>query len=385
MSHSVDRGLTSNVVPLRIDGFPSSFAVSGPYRLEPSSGETEGDLHDPWNAGNLGRELLSASQDCVEVIDRLGHLRLRNPMARRMLDDGDLGDADHTPWSQSWPSALCEPVSNALATAVAVGTARFDGCRLTPQGGSVHWDVVLPRIVAVDGRLVGVMAVSRDMTRLRRIEDGHDLRSRELSHRIKNMFALVNGIVTLSARDLPAVQCYAGTLRDRFTAMSRALEYLHVPQPDERSSRPQQTLQGLLGALLRPYDEASGTERQFIHGAMDDVPVGDGSVTGLALVIHELATNAIKHGALSGDGGTVTIDCRRVRGDMRIAWTERGGPCIERPPATRVLDRSSPGEPFEVSFAGRSRITGMRKGSGWSSASRGQAWRPDREASLLTG
>ncbi|APX85927.1 hypothetical protein BV511_15195 [Methylorubrum extorquens] len=332
MTHGVDRGLTSNVVPLRIDGFPFSCAVSDPYRLDPSSGETEDNLFDPWNAWNLGRELLSANQDCVEVIDRLGHLRFRNPMARHMLGDGDLGDADHTPWSQSWPSALCEPVSNALSKAAAVGTARFDGGRLTPQGGSVHWDVVLSRIVAVDGRLVGVMAVSRDMTRLRQVEDGHDLRSRELSHRLKNMFALVNGLVTLSARNLPAVQSYAGTLRDRFTAMSRALEYLQVPQVDERSSRSQQTLQGLLGALLRPYDEAGGTERRFIHGAMDDVPVGDGSVTGLALVIHELATNAIKHGALSGDGGTVTVDCRRVGGNMRIAWTERGGPFIERPP-----------------------------------------------------
>jgi len=349
MPHGVGRGLSSNVVPLRIDGLPSSCAASGPDPLDSSSGETDDSLFDPWNAWNFGRELLSASQDCIEVIDDLGHLRLRNPMARRMLGDGDLGDADLTPWSESWPSPLCEPVSNALATAAAVGTARFDGCRPVAQGGSVHWDVVLSRIVDVDGRLVGVMAVSRDMTRLRQVEDGHDLRSRELSHRLKNMFALVNGLVTLSARNLPAVQSYAGTLRDRFTAMSRALEYLQVPQADERSYRPQQTLQGLLGALLRPYDEAGGTERRFIHGALDDVPVGDGSVTGLALVIHELATNAIKHGALAGDGGTVTVDCRRVRGDMRIAWTERGGPCIESPPCdegfgSKLIERTVRGQ-----------------------------------------
>ncbi|TXQ54513.1 hypothetical protein FV289_23100, partial [Escherichia coli] len=151
------------------------------------------------------------------------------------------------------PSVVREVASDALAVTATVGTARFDGWRAAAQGGTVYWDVVLSRIVDADGRLIGVMAVSRDMTQLRRIEDGHDLRGRELSHRLKNLFALVNGLVTLSARNLPAVQSYAGTLRDRFTAMSRALEYLQVPQADERSSRPQQTLQGLLGALLRPY------------------------------------------------------------------------------------------------------------------------------------
>ncbi|MCJ2060607.1 PAS domain-containing protein [Methylobacterium sp. J-048] len=334
MTHGVDRGPTSNVVPLRAGGVPSSEATDARYRLDLPAGEAEDNPYDPWNAWNLGRELICASQDCVEVIDQLGHLRLRNPMARRILGDGDLADADHEPWSMSWPPAIRETVSDALAVAATVGTARFDGCRPAAQGGTVYWDVVLSRIVNVDGRLVGVMAVSRDMTQLRRIEDGHDLRSRELSHRLKNMFALVNGLVTLSARNLPAVQSYAGTLRDRFTAMSRALEYLQVPQVDERSSRPQQTLQGLLGALLRPYDEAGGAERRFVHGAMDDVLVGDGSVTGLALVIHELATNAIKHGALAGDGGTVTVDCRRVGADMRIAWTERGGPRIGNPPSS---------------------------------------------------
>ncbi|MFK5595666.1 HWE histidine kinase domain-containing protein [Methylobacterium sp. HMF5984] len=332
MTQGTGRGPSSNVVPLRAGGALSDGEADGPYRLDLPSSEAADNPYDPWNAWNFGRELISASQDCVEVIDQMGHLRLRNPMARRVLGDGDLVDADHEPWSLSWPPAIRETVSDALAVAATVGTARFDGCRPAPQGGTVYWDVVLSRIVDVDGRLVGVMAVSRDMTQLRRIEDGHDLRSRELSHRLKNMFALVNGLVTLSARNLPAVQSYAGTLRDRFTAMSRALEYLHVPQVDERSSRPQQTLQGLLCALLRPYDEAGSAERRFVHGAMDDVPVGDGSVTGLALVIHELATNAIKHGALSGNGGTVTVDCRRVGADMSIVWTERGGPRIGCPP-----------------------------------------------------
>ncbi|MCJ2131019.1 HWE histidine kinase domain-containing protein [Methylobacterium sp. E-045] len=331
MTQGIDRVRTSNVVPIRTNGTPSSGTMSGSHRPDLPPGGTEDDAYDHWDPWNLGRELISASQDCIEVIDDLGHLRLRNPMARRMLGD-DIADAGDGSWSMSWPSGVREVASDALAVAATVGTARFDGWRAAAQGGTVYWDVVLSRIVDVDGRLVGVMAVSRDMTQLRRIEDGHDLRGRELSHRLKNLFALVNGLVTLSARNLPAVQSYAGTLRDRFTAMSRALEYLQIPQADERSSRPQQTLQGLLGALLRPYDEAGGAGRRFVHGAMDDVPVGDGSVTGLALVIHELATNAIKHGALSGNGGTVTVDCRRVGGDMRIAWTERGGPRIESPP-----------------------------------------------------
>ncbi|MCJ2041500.1 PAS domain-containing protein [Methylobacterium sp. J-059] len=348
MTQGTDRGQTSNVVPLRTGVLPSSGAPSGPYRLDLPSGETEDNAYDRWNAWNLGRELISASQDCVEVIDDLGQLRLRNPLARRMLGDDDIADAGDGSWSLSWPLVVREVASDALAVASTVGTARFDGWRAAAQGGMVYWDVVLSRIVDVDGRLVGILAVSRDMTQMRRIEDSHDLRSRELSHRLKNMFALVNGLVTLSARNLPGVQSYAGILRDRFTAMSRAIEYLHVAPPDERSSRPQQTLQGLLVALLGPYDD-DAEDRRFVHGAVDDVPVGDGSVTGLALVIHELATNAIKHGALSDEGGTVTIDCRRDGNDMGLVWTERGGPCIGKPPChegfgSKLIERTVRGQ-----------------------------------------
>ncbi|MTE25208.1 HWE histidine kinase domain-containing protein, partial [Microbacterium sp. ZXX196] len=82
-------------------------------------------------------------------------------------------------------------------------------------------------------------------------------------HRLKNVFALVNGLVTLSARNTPAVQPYARTLRDRFTSLGRALEYLQVPPPDGAAPRPAQTLQALLRTLLMPYEGVGSAHRRI--------------------------------------------------------------------------------------------------------------------------
>jgi two-component sensor histidine kinase len=73
--------------------------------------------------------------------------------------------------------------------------------------------------------------------------------------------------------------------------------------------------------------------------------VGEAAATTLALVIHELATNSLKYGALSSDAGTLDISCDTPGEEMTIVWTERGGPSV-KPPETvggygsKLLQRS---------------------------------------------
>jgi two-component sensor histidine kinase len=112
--------------------------------------------------------------------------------------------------------------------------------------------------------------------------------------------------------------------------LNRALEYI-IPSPKGAGVAPEHTLKGLLRTLLTPYEEACrNTPRFVIEG--DDTPVGSHATTSLALSIHELATNAVKYGALVEPAGSVTVTIRCQGGECEITWTERGGPPVGAPP-----------------------------------------------------
>lgn len=294
---------------------------------------TEAVRRGVWSTETLSRSIVEASPDCIEVLDLQGNLQFANPTALRQLRSGDTAENEGEPWSLSWPKPARASILIALEAARETGVARFSHRRPGLFGGMRCWDVALSRMLDDDGEPVGLLAVSRDTTAQTQAEAEHALRNGELSHRLKNVFALVNGLVTLSARTLPDVQPYARTLRDRFTSLGRALEYLHPsPQDELAPRRPVQTLQALLRTLLMPYESLDGAPQRFRFFAGTDVPIRDTAVTSLALIIHELATNAVKYGALSGEAGSVGLSCRRYETSISLTWCERGGPPVERSP-----------------------------------------------------
>jgi len=152
--------------------------------------------------------------------------------------------------------------------------------------------------------------------------------SQELSHRIKNIFAVIAGLVAFSARARPEFREVAEDLRNRITALGRAHDFV---RPHSAASRPearQDSLHGLLAELFAAYGE-DGTDRIAIDG--DDVLIDDRSATPLALLFHELATNATKYGALANPDGQVAVTVSRNGDATAIGWVERGGPAVERP------------------------------------------------------
>ncbi len=86
-------------------------------------------------------------------------------------------------------------------------------------------------------------------------------------------------------------------------------------------------LQELLGTLLLPYaGETDRGNRVVIRGC--DVSVSNSALTGLALVVHEFATNAAKYGALSTNSGRIDIECFDRGETLELVWTERDGPAV---------------------------------------------------------
>ncbi len=155
------------------------------------------------------------------------------------------------------------------------------------------------------------------------------LLNRELSHRIKNIFAIVASLIRMSVRRAPDAALFAHDLLARVQSLGRAHEFA---RPHSEASRPKsrhRTLHGLLHELLTPYEDQSAFEIK-IRGT--DVPIDEKAATPMALLVHELATNAVKYGALSQHGGKVDLSLSERDKSLELVWQETGGPTIEAPP-----------------------------------------------------
>ncbi|MEM9310535.1 MAG: HWE histidine kinase domain-containing protein [Pseudomonadota bacterium] len=157
-----------------------------------------------------------------------------------------------------------------------------------------------------------------------RISKERELLAGELAHRIKNIFSVIVGLVSLHARGDATHKVFADTLSENIRALSRAQEF--TLQIDRIQA---EDLKGLLEVLMAPYG-APGGNAVVIAG--DEVHFGVRAATPLALVFHEMATNSAKYGALSAVDGTVSITLDRGEENAVITWQETGGP-ITRPPA----------------------------------------------------
>ena len=193
--------------------------------------------------------------------------------------------------------------------------------RLRHHSGHYRW--VLARALPIrgdNGRITRWFGTCTDIHEQKRLQQQEALLGRELGHRIKNIFSVVTGLVALSARRFPEAAAFSADLRDRIVALGRAHDFV---QPEQIQKGHDSTLVDLLTSLLAPYQSDSGSR---INLASDVIMLGDQAVTPLALVVHELATNAAKYGALSKSDGSVQVEARRAGDQLRLVWTERGGP-----------------------------------------------------------
>ena len=203
-------------------------------------------------------------------------------------------------------------------------------CRTFLQDGSIRWTRSNGRIFFTDDeappRIAGLSGVISDITEKRLAAEAQDLLTRELTHRVKNLFAIANGMVSMTARTAKDTKDMASALRGRLGALSRAHELV---QPVAHShSAVQVGLHELISAVLAPYTE----DATKVHAAGPLVGVGANTTTSLALVLHEFATNAAKYGCLAVPGGNLDIQWTVTETAVQIVWLERGGPRIEAEP-----------------------------------------------------
>jgi two-component sensor histidine kinase len=173
-----------------------------------------------------------------------------------------------------------------------------------------------------------MFGVFLDVTQRKQAEEANELLAGEMSHRVTNLLQIATALTHITSRSAKTKEDMAQDLTSRLMALGRAQEFVRPL----RGRKVEAALLGdLLAVLLAPYDEQGATVR--IRVSVPKMNVGEASSTTLALVIHELATNAAKYGALSSDSGTLDVSCNAHEDDVVLVWTERGGPPVVAPAA----------------------------------------------------
>ena len=179
--------------------------------------------------------------------------------------------------------------------------------------------------VGIVGRLM--FGIFLDVTGRKQAEEGHELLAGEMSHRVKNLLLIASGLTAITSRSTKTTTDMARELTQRLTALGRAHDLVR-PLPGYEGKAA--LLGDLIAVLLAPYDDL-GAFSGRVRVSVPRMGVGEKSATTLALIIHELATNSLKYGALSSATGTLDVSCSIESPEIVLVWTERGGPNVVAP------------------------------------------------------
>lgn len=176
----------------------------------------------------------------------------------------------------------------------------------------------------ISGRLM--FGVFLDVTQRKQAEEANELLAGEMSHRVKNLLAIAGSLTQITSRSAATKEDMVLELTDRLMALGRAQELVQFVPGRKREAA---LLGDLISILLAPYGEKGASVR--IRISVPKMSVGEKSSTALALIIHELATNSAKYGALSLASGSLDVACNAAEDEVVITWTERGGPSVVAP------------------------------------------------------
>jgi PAS domain S-box-containing protein len=276
-------------------------------------------------AGAYFRGVVEASNDCVRVLTATGEIEYMNPRGRVLFEIDDFERNRGRYWPSQWPADHRAAVEGALEEARAGRTASFRAFCPTARGAARWWETTVAPIHAPDGRVLRLLATSRDVTSELEAEAHRRLLVGELNHRVKNTLAIVQSIAAQSLRNAGITP----KVREAFEGRLMAVAATHTVLTDENWRAV--GLRDIVAGAVSPY--CATREQLALSG--DDLQLAPKPAVTFALALHELATNAMKYGSLSA-GGRVAFDCGIDRSADRLAlsWIESGGPPV-RPPTRR--------------------------------------------------
>jgi two-component system CheB/CheR fusion protein len=203
-------------------------------------------------------------------------------------------------------------------------------------------------LVSTDGRRYGLESV-RDITDKKRMEERQQLLVTELTHRVKNMLAVVQGMVHQTSHNSDSAQDFVKRLDGRISALSDSQRLLID------SNWKGASLRKLIENQLAPY---IGDDKSRLHLKGENISLPADIAIPMGLVLHELATNALKYGAFAGVKGRVDLSWNLNFGNnsrvLKVHWREHDGPPVKTSSTTgfgsRLISKGLPGAKVEHEF-----------------------------------
>ncbi|MFI4994420.1 MAG: PAS domain S-box protein [Hyphomicrobiales bacterium] len=248
------------------------------------------------------------------------------------------------------PPHKLQEARDALARLAAGETViSIESERMRKDGTVFPCVVTKSQIHASSGKLLGFSSIVRDITERRRWEEQQRLMARELVHRVKNSFAVIQSIVRQTQRSTPDPEAFASAFSGRLAAMAASHDLLTDRHWEGAS------LRDLVSSQLAAF--AAGGEKR-VRAEGPDVTLDTSLAVPLGLALHELATNATKYGSLSKPGGKVEVSWTVSRAGkaehLSLVWRESGGPRVAAPKrrgfGTSQIERGLPDATIERRF-----------------------------------
>ena len=205
-------------------------------------------------------------------------------------------------------------------------------------GGERYLDFLYQPIVAEDGEVAGVFIQGHDVTAHVQAEEHQLLLINELNHRVKNTLAIVQGLATQSFRRAESVEAASRTFTARLMTLARAHSQL---------TQNKRETAGLAETIRAEVEATAGSDAERVRTHGPAASLEPQAAMSLAMIVHELSTNAIKYGALSTERGGIDVTWSSTDvGDVReiaLDWVESGGPPVVAPLrrgfGTRLIER----------------------------------------------
>jgi two-component sensor histidine kinase len=276
----------------------------------------------PTLVGNaeLLRGVLAGCGDCIKVLDLDGRLQFMSDGGKRVMEVDNFSALKGCPWPDFWLGEGNASAAAAVQSARAGQTTRFRGPANTARGTPRYWDVQVSPIYGPDGQPAQLLSISRDITEEWEAAARERFLMEELAHRAKNSFAMVLGIARQTFRGDEHRAALAAYM-SRITILANAHEMARA------SNWTDAAIEDVITAALTGHRTGEGRFR--IAGPA--LTLSPKQALALTLAVNELATNAMKYGALSSPAGNIAITWSTAGGETPsfvFRWEESGGPAV---------------------------------------------------------